>query len=142
MEDKYNLGRFVDAQEGVYPIALRELREGCKRSHWIWYIFPQLKDLGRSYNSKFYGLLGIKEAREYLEHPLLNHRLREVCEVILDLPISDAREVFGGIDSRKLRSSMTLFDMVAPNDVFARVLEKYFNGNRDHNTVRIFGVSR
>lgn len=137
MNENYNLKRFIDAQEGVYPVALRELREGRKRSHWMWYIFPQLKQLGHSYNSKYYGLSGKDEAAAYLAEPVLGQRLREVSTAILNLPTNDAHEVFGGIDSLKLRSSMTLFDLVSPNDVFARVLDKYFNGQRDNRTLSI-----
>ena len=129
-KDKYNLIRFIEAQNGVYPIALRELQEGRKRSHWMWYIFPQLKHLGHSYNSKFYGLSGKDEATAYLAEPVLNQRLREVSAVIFNLPTTDACEVFGGIDGMKLRSSMSLFDIVSPNDIFARILDKYFNGQR------------
>lgn len=137
MNENYNLKRFIEAQEGVYPVALRELREGRKRSHWMWYIFPQLKHLGHSYNAKYYGLSGVDEAAAYLAEPVLGQRLREFSTVILNLPTDDAREVFGGIDSLKLRSSMTLFDLVSPNDVFARVLDKYFNGQRDNRTLTI-----
>ena len=137
MNENYNLKRFIEAQEGVYPVALRELREGRKRSHWMWYIFPQLKHLGHSYNAKYYGLSGVDEAAAYLAEPVLGQRLREVSTAILNLPTNDAHEVFGGIDSLKLRSSMTLFDLVSPNDVFARVLDKYFNGQRDNRTLTI-----
>jgi len=133
----YNISRFKDAQERIYPIALRELQEGQKRSHWMWYVFPQLKGLGHSYNSKFYGISGPEEASEYLEDPILGQRLREISNVILNLATDDAVAVFGGIDSRKLKSSMTLFDLVSPNDIFARVLDKYFNGQRDNLTVNI-----
>lgn len=136
-KDKYNLIRFIEAQNGVYPIALRELQEGRKRSHWMWYIFPQLKHLGHSYNSKFYGLSGKDEATAYLAEPVLNQRLREVSDVIFNLPTNDACEVFGGIDGMKLRSSMTLFDIVSPNEIFARILDKYFNGQRDNRTLTI-----
>lgn len=136
-KDKYNLIRFIEAQNGVYPIALRELQEGRKRSHWMWYIFPQLKHLGHSYNSKFYGLSGKDEATAYLAEPVLNQRLREVSDVIFNLPTNDACEVFGGIDGMKLRSSMTLFDIVSPNDIFARILDKYFNVQRDNRTLTI-----
>lgn len=135
--DSYNLNRFVDAQEGVYPIALKELQEGRKRSHWMWYIFPQHKGLGHSYNSTFYGISGANEAKEYLEHPILGQRLREVSNAILNLVTDNAEEVFGGIDSRKLKSSMTLFDLVSPNDIFARVLDKYFAGKRSNRTLTI-----
>lgn len=137
MNDIYDIKRFVDAQSDVYPIALRELQEGKKRSHWMWYIFPQLKGLGHSYNSKFYGISGPEESLEYLEDPILGQRLREVSNTILNLATCDAVEVFGGIDSCKLNSSMTLFDFVSPNDIFARVLDKYFNGQRDNRTINV-----
>lgn len=133
----YNISRFKDVQERIYPIALQELQEGQKRSHWMWYVFPQLKGLGHSYNSKFYGISGPEEASEYLEDPILGQRLREISNVILNLATDDAVAVFRGIDSRKLKSSMTLFDLVSPNDIFARVLDKYFNGQRDNLTVNI-----
>lgn len=134
-QDSSNLNRFVEAQEGIYPTALKELKEGRKRSHWMWYIFPQLKYLGHSYNSKFYGISGLEEASAYLEHPVLGQRLREISEIILSLPTDNAGEVFGGIDSLKLRSSMTLFDLVSLDDVFAQVLDKYFNGQKDDRTI-------
>lgn len=136
-QDIYNLNRFVEAQEGVYPIALKELQEGRKRSHWMWYVFPQLKHLGHSYNAKFHGITGIEEATAYLQHPILGQRIREVSETILNLPGNDAEAVFGGIDAMKLRSSMTLFDAVSPNNIFARVLGKYFNGQQDGKSTTI-----
>lgn len=139
-EDKYGLYRFIKAQDSDYQIALKELNEGRKRSHWMWYIFPQLKYLGHSYSSKYYGISGRGEAAAYLEDPVLGQRLREVSEAILNLPTDDAREVFGGIDSMKLRSSMTLFDAVAPDDVFARVLDKYFRSRRDQRTLSLIAT--
>ncbi len=135
--DKYNLFRFLNAQEGSYQEALKELQEGRKRSHWMWYIFPQLKHLGHSYNAKFYGISGIEEVAAYLQHPVLGQRLREVSETIMNLPNNDAEAIFGGIDTIKLRSSMTLFDVVSPDDVFAHVLDKYFNGYRDNKTITL-----
>lgn len=135
--NSYNLNRFIDAQEGIYPIALKELQEGRKRTHWMWYIFPQLKHLGYSYNSKFYGISGAEEVSEYLEDTILGQRLREVSNAILNLATDDAIKVFGDIDSCKLKSSMTLFDLISPNDIFARVLDKYFDGQRDNRTVNI-----
>lgn len=131
------MGRFVEAQEGSYRSALQELQEGRKRSHWMWFVFPQLRHLGHSYNAKFYGISGTEEASEYLKDPILGQRLREVCAAILDLPTDDAVEVFGGIDSLKLKSSMTLFDLVSPDDVFVRVLDKYYLGRRDSRTIWI-----
>lgn len=135
--DKYNLNRFIEAQSGVYHIALKELQDGRKRSHWMWYIFPQFKHLGYSRNSKFYGISGPEEAAAYLENPVLSQRLREVSATILNLPTDDAVEIFGEIDARKLQSSMTLFDLVSPNDIYAQVLDKYFNGQRDKITINI-----
>ena len=135
--NNYDLNRFVEAQNGVYPIALKELQEGRKRSHWMWYIFPQLKQLGHSYNAKYYGISGIKEAMAYLQHPVLGQRLRETASAILNLSGNDAEAIFGGVDAMKLRSSMTLFDVVSPNDIFAQVLDKYFNGQSDNRTISI-----
>lgn len=135
--NNYDLNRFVEAQNGVYPIALKELQEGHKRSHWMWYIFPQLKHLGHSHNSKYYGISGIEEATAYLQHPILGPRLREVASTILNLSGNDAEAIFGCIDAMKLRSSMTLFDVVSPNDIFAQVVDKYFNGQRDILTLEI-----
>lgn len=132
--DKYILSRFIEAQKLAYPMALEELREGHKRSHWMWYIFPQLKHLGRSGNAKFYGISDADEARAYLNHPVLGQRLREVSEAILRLDSNNSVEIFGRTDSMKLRSCMTLFDSVQPADIFARVLDKYFNSRRDHLT--------
>ncbi len=105
----------------------------------MWYIFPQLKHLGHSYNSKYYGISGKEEAAAYLQHPVLNARMRAVCEAILELPINNAEIIFGGIDCRKLCSSMTLFDIVSPNDVFDSVLNKFYDGNRDKRTLSIVG---
>lgn len=136
-QDPYNLIRFLEAQKNIYPIALKELEEGYKRSHWMWYIFPQLMNLGHSYNAKFYGISGLEEALAYLQEPTLGARLRKVSETILTLPTDNAHEVFGGIDSLKLQSSMTLFDLVSPDDVFTLVLDKYFKGQRDNNTTNI-----
>lgn len=135
--NNFNLARFVEEKNGVYPIALKEMQEGRKRSHWMWYIFPQLKHLGHSYNAKYYGISGIEEASAYLLHPILGQHLREVCETILNLPEKDAKAIFGGIDTIKLRSSMTLFDLVSPNEVFAQVIGKYFSGQRDILTLKI-----
>lgn len=137
MSDIIDVNRFVEAQEGVYPVALRELQEGRKRSHWMWYIFPQLKHLGRSGNAKFFGISGLEEAEVYLQHRVLGQRLRKVSETILNLPGNDAIAIFGGTDARKLRSSMTLFDMVSADDIFARVIDKYFDGRRDKRTINI-----
>ena len=137
MFNNYNLNRFLEAQNGVYPIALKELQEGRKRSHWMWYIFPQLKHLGHSYNAKYYGISGIEEANAYLQHPILSQRLRKVSETILNLQQNDAEAIFGGVDAMKLRSCMTLFDAVEPESVFKNVLMKFFEGKQDARTLRI-----
>lgn len=124
---QYDLDRFLRVQESDYPIALMEMRDGMKMSHWIWYIFPQQKGLGRSYNSQFYGLDGISEARAYLSHPVLGARLREISEVLLEHRGKDIYRIMGSnIDVIKLRTSMQLFNKVAPNDVFAEVLKAFF----------------
>lgn len=140
-EDKYNLRRFIEAQETTYPTALKELQQGLKSSHWMWYIFPQVKGLGHSFNSRFYAISGAEEAAAYLENTVLGGRLREVSATIFNLPGDDAYEIFGGIDSHKLRSSMTLFDFVSPDDIFARVLDKFFQGRRDRLTLNILQKS-
>ena len=138
---KYDLDRFIQAQNsGDYEIALNEMKAGRKKSHWIWYIFPQLKDLGFSYNAKYYGIENIDEAREYLAHPVLGPRLIEITEVLLNLKESDPFIVMGGSpDDMKLQSCMTLFAIASgeENSVFHRVLDKFFGGETDINTVRL-----
>lgn len=123
-----DLDRFITAQETTYPIALEEIKEGRKRSHWIWYIFPQQKGLGRSYNSEFYGLDGVEEAKLYLEHPILGARLREITSALLQHKENmDIRQLMGsGIDALKLKTCMRLFDSVSPNDIFAEVLDAFY----------------
>ena len=126
----YNLQRFLDAQDRYdsYQSALAELRQGRKQSHWIWFIFPQQKGLGRSYNSEYYGLDGDGEAAAYLAHPVLGARLRECCEALLQhAHRRTVGEIMGsGIDVLKLRTSMCLFNSIAPHDVFAQVLQEMF----------------
>ena len=135
----HSLERFVVAQERMYPRALEEVRNGKKVSHWIWYIFPQLKGLGTSNNSIYYGLDGIEEASAYLAHPVLGARLREITTAVLQSDKS-ADEIFGGIDTIKLRSCMTLFNEVAEDDLFAQVLEKCFEGKEDGKTLELIGT--
>ena len=124
----YDLNRFIEAQERDYTTALREMQNGRKVSHWIWYIFPQRKGLGHSYNSKFYALDGVDEARAYLEHPILSERLRTICRAILThADKRDIEHIMGSqIDVIKLQSSMNLFNKVAPGDVFQQVLDAFF----------------
>ncbi len=136
-QDEYNLERFIEAQDFVYSIALRELQNGLKRSHWMWHIFPQLRGLGHSYNSNYYGISGLDEAKAYIQNPMLSSRLREVSETILNLPLNNVKDLLGEKDTCKLCSSMTLFDMVSPNDIYAQVLDKYFAGQRDENTIKM-----
>ena len=133
----YDLERFVKAQEYDYSAALAEIKAGHKRSHWIWYIFPQLKGLGRSHYAQFYGLDGIDEARAYLEYQVLGARLKEICEALMQLKSSDPSEVMGGYpDDMKLQSCMTLFAEISEGDsVFHRVLGKFFGGKTDAKTL-------
>lgn len=132
-----NLDRFIEAQNFSYETALSELTAGAKRSHWIWYIFPQIKGLGHSWNSNYYGLDGLDEAREYLSHPILGPRLRECCQALLEISDKDIVSIMSGIDAMKLKSSMTLFDAVSPEDVFSVMLEKYFSGMTDDWTLSL-----
>lgn len=135
--DRFNLARFFEGQYLIYPIALKELQTGVKRTHWMWFVFPQIKGLGKSYNSMFYGLSGIDEAKEYLAEPTLNYRLREICETVLNLQSNSILKVFGKVDSMKLQSSMTIFDLASPDDIFAKVLDKWYGGQRDSLTLKL-----
>lgn len=136
------LERFVTAQEKNYQDALSELKSGRKRSHWMWYVFPQIKGLGFSELSKFYAIEDVKEAENYLVHPVLGKRIIEMAHVLLALNENDAGKVFGYPDDMKLKSSMTLFAGVnRANPVFLKVLDKYFNGEQDEATLRIINKS-
>ena len=135
--DAFNLQRFVDAQAPVWDQVRAELTQAHKRTHWMWFVFPQLAALGRSGTAKFYGISGADEARAYLEHPVLGTRLLESCELLLNAPQVSAIDIFGDIDAMKLRSSMTLFQLAAPDDhVFARVIDRFFDGAQDAETLR------
>ena len=138
---KYNLERFFPYHTNDYPQALREIRAGEKESHWIWYIFPQLRGLGTSGYSVKFGIENADEAREYLSHPELGHDLREITSALLDLKENDPVKVMGGeIDAVKLRSCMTLFACVSDEgSVFHRVLDKFFGGEMDEATLKILG---
>ena len=125
----YNLDRFKRAQEYDFSIALQEVKEGRKRSHWMWYIFPQLKGLGHSGMADYYGISGAEEASAYLADPVLGSRLREICEALLLVKEKSAERIFGYPDVIKLRSSMTLFAIVSEEgSVFQQVLDKYYGG--------------
>ena len=130
------LDRFITAQEKSYAIALREIRNGKKITHWIWYIFPQIAGLGHSENSKFYAIHNLSEASDYLEHLLLGPRLIEISQALVDLKTNNATQVMGNPDDVKLQSCMTLFSKVEGADpIFQTVLEKYFGGIADPNTI-------
>jgi uncharacterized protein (DUF1810 family) len=134
--DGYNLDRFVAAQEAVYPVAIAELRSGRKRSHWMWFIFPQIAGLGSSPTAQHYAIHDREEARAYLEHTVLGPRLIECTETVLALTGVTAADVFGHPDDLKLRSSATLFAEISqPRSVFDRLLAKYYDGVRDPLTL-------
>ena len=134
--DPFDLDRFVRAQAADYDRALAELRGGKKRSHWMWYIFPQIEGLGQSPMSRRYSIKSAAEARAYLDHPLLGSRLRECAAVVNGIGGRSALEIFGSPDDMKLRSCATLFASVSDDAVFEQVLEKYFNGQHDQETLR------
>lgn len=136
MDKNANLKRFRDAQERDYDTALAEISNGRKRSHWMWYIFPQVKGLGFSETSRYYGVDGLGEAEAYLNDPVLGKRLLEISEALLTLQTNNASQVFGSPDDMKLRSSMTLFASVkgAP-PVFQKVLDKFYKGAKDPQTL-------
>lgn len=137
MADRYYLARFRNAQDfGVYKKALEEVKRGRKTSHWMWFIFPQIVGFGHSHNTRFYAIKSLDEARAYLEDEVLGSRLKEISAALLELPTSNPSEIFAS-DWIKLGSSMTLFDYASPNDVFGKVLEKYFSSSRDLSTISI-----
>lgn len=134
--DPFNLQRFLAAQAASYDRALSELRAGRKTSHWMWYVFPQLRGLGFSETSLFYGVSGLDEAAAFLAHPILGPRLRACVEAVLATEGRTAEAIFGHVDGKKFKSSMTLFARVAPDaGIFARALEKFFSGETDARTI-------
>lgn len=136
MTDQNNVTRFIEAQKSDYELALQQVRQGKKTGHWMWYIFPQIIGLGHSETSRFYAIRDKAEAREYLNHPVLGERLVEISTELLKLNFNDPVAVFGSIDSLKLKSSMTLFSLVEKaSPVFEDVLDKFFNGTKDMNTI-------
>jgi uncharacterized protein (DUF1810 family) len=137
MDDPYDLARFIAAQEDSYDDAVEELRRGRKRSHWMWFVFPQVAGLGSSYAARRFAISSLEEARAYLQHPVLGPRLLECAEAMLGNTGATARQVLGDIDAMKLRSSMTLFQLAAPQEpVFARVIDRFFDGAPDAETLR------
>lgn len=130
-----SLDRFISVQNYVYEEALTEIKQGEKKSHWMWFIFPQIIGLGESDNAIYYSIMNIEEATKFLSHEVLGKRLREITSELLKLKTNDPEEIFGEIDAMKLKSSMTLFDCVEENSIFDEVLKKYFNGQRDELTL-------
>ncbi len=137
-EDLYDLSRFVYAQEGVYERALSELKNGQKRTHWMWFIFPQIDGLGYSSTAKRYSIKSIEEARQYLNHPVLGKRLMECTEAVIALKVGSVAEIFGYPDDMKFKSSMTLFEKIAGSgSIFSVALDSYCRGERDAATLRL-----
>ena len=135
MTDPWHLQRFVDAQAPVYATVVAELRAGRKASHWMWFVFPQLRGLGHSAMAQHYGLAGLDEARAYLAHPLLGARMRECTRLVLHGDSGDAHEIFGTPDDLKFRSSMTVFARAAAEEpLFAQALKRFFDGRADART--------
>lgn len=137
-DDTYNLERFVTAQEPVFDIVLAELKESNKRSHWMWFVFPQLRGLGRSPAAQFYGIASVDEARAYLQHDVLGSRLTLCTQTVVNSQAQSLIEIFGSPDDIKFRSSMTLFEAAAPKeDVFRRALDSLCAGKRDEQTLNL-----
>jgi len=142
MADPYHLDRFLKAQEDSYDTALDELRAGRKRSHWIWFIFPQIAGLGHSPTSQYYAIKSLEEAIAYLAHPILGRRLHECLKALQTLEQTDANLVFGELDAVKFRSSLTLFAEADPADPIVEVaLGRWFDGRKDERTLRLLGTS-
>lgn len=137
MNKESSLQRFLDAQKTDYQTALAEIKNGRKRSHWMWYIFPQVQGLGFSETSQFYAIKNLAEARDFLSHPVLGNRLLEICNELLKLESNNAHSIFGSPDDMKLKSSMTLFASLNADPVFELVLDKFFNGTKDNKTLDI-----
>lgn len=136
--DSFDLERFLTAQEGVYPTALAELREGRKRTHWMWFVFPQFEGLGSSATSRHFAIRSLEEARAYRCHPVLGARLEECAGAIIGIEGRSAAEIFPCPDDLKLQSSMTLFELASPPEsIFGKVLQEYFGGKRDEATLRL-----
>jgi len=138
---QHNLERYIKAQKSVFQTALTEIQNGRKSSHWMWYVFPQIQRLGYTEISRFYAIRDIDEAKEYLQHRTLGPRLILMCNSLLELKTNDAHRVFGSPDDLKLKSCMTLFASVSPTDpVFEKVLDKFYNGLKDHITLKILNL--
>lgn len=137
-KEEYDLSRFHEAHERDYVNALKEVRSGHKRTHWMWYIFPQVRGLGKSGTSQFYGITSIEEAKAYLKDSVLGEHMKDLCESLLAVETNNATEIFLWPDDKKLKSSMTLFAEAEPNnELFQKVLDKFFKGEKDRATLRI-----
>jgi len=140
--DPHDLRRFLTAQEGVYDQALREIRDGRKQSHWMWFVFPQLRGLGSSSMSRDYGIASLEESKAYLEHPVLGARLREIAHAAVSVRERTAVDIFGEVDAMKLHSSATLFALASePGSVFGELLNRFFHGAGDEGTARLLGMA-
>jgi uncharacterized protein (DUF1810 family) len=135
MHDPFNLERFVVAQNPIYDRVLSELRHGEKRSHWMWFIFPQIRGLGASERSVTFSILNQQEAKAYVQHPILGPRLYECTTMVVKINARSVADIFPSPDDLKFRSSMTLFDIVAPETVFGQALKKFFGGRGDQATL-------
>ena len=140
MSEEYDLDRFLEAQEDAYDTALDELKAGRKRSHWIWFVFPQMAGLGHSPTAQHYGIRSLEESQAYLAHPILGARLHECLKALQLVETSDAREVFGDLDAMKFRSSLTLFAEADPGDaIIEAALDHWFGGAKDEKTLQLLG---
>ncbi len=141
MDQEGALERFIDAQEPVFARALEEIRRGAKRSHWMWFIFPQLSGLGRSATAQLYAIASLEEARAYLEHPILGARYIACVEALQDLGSSDPVPVFGETDAKKLQSSLTLFEAAGAKPLISAALDRWFAGKRDEKTLKLLAAT-
>ncbi|WP_202703718.1 DUF1810 domain-containing protein [Flavobacterium sp. UGB4466] len=142
MVKQYDLDRFLEAQRETYNNALHEIRQGSKQTHWMWFIFPQLRGLGFTDYNIFYGIENLKEAEQYLNHPVLGNRLVEITQAMLKIENKTALEILGMPDERKLKSCMTLFGLLADSpECFRQVLDKYYNGEQDEKTLQLIKES-
>lgn len=134
----HSIERFIEPQDFLYATALAEIKAGKKSSHWMWFIFPQLRGLGRSAMARIYGIEGLDEAWAYLSHPILSARLTEISEALLQLNTQNPEEILGEIDARKLQSSMTLFALISEDgSVFHQVLDRFYGGQMDAHTLEL-----
>ena len=140
--DPFDLARFVSAQAGVFDGAVEELRAGRKRSHWMWFVFPQMKGLGHSSTAQHYGVASLAEATAYLEHPILRPRLEKAVAAVQDSPANSLNALFGSPDDLKFRSSMTLFAIASPDGAYQAALDRWCGGEPDHQTADLLRTTR